>query len=145
MAAPTDADYETALAGVTPAVWDGLEESRAFLAQSIEAIEWRGGDEVSPGVLQMPWVDYGAGVQTLRRRLDRSGVLLPFDWVGWEGRSTYADAVALRDAPVADALRWLVAVLRGDRFSEGALAAALQDGRVGAALDNLAAWRLGRS
>ena len=42
MAAPTDADYETALAGVTTVAWDGLEESRADLAQSIAAIEWRG-------------------------------------------------------------------------------------------------------
>ena len=141
MQQPTDADYEAALAAVPEAAWCEIEDSLAALPASTAGNKWKGGHETRPGVHHFPYVQYSPGIELLRTQLNRSGVLLPYDWVQWHGRSTYTDADSLRRAPVAEALRYLVGLLRNERFNEGALDAELSVGRVAAALGNTSAWR----
>ncbi|WP_432523009.1 DUF6508 domain-containing protein [Kineococcus sp. SYSU DK006] len=141
MQQPGDGDYEAALAAVPEAAWREVEASLAVLPASIAGNAWGGGQESRPGVVQMPFMVYSDGVELLLDQLGRAGVLLPFNWAHWHGRDTYAEVEALRRAPVADAVRFVVAVIRSDRFVEGALDAQLRRGSIGAALENMSAWR----
>lgn len=136
---PSDAGYEAALVAVPEQLWREIEDSLAVLPASTAGNEWKGGHETRPGVHHFPYIQYSPGVELLRTQLDRSGVLLPYDWVHWHGRSTHTDADSLRRAPVADAVRYLVGLLRNERFNEGALDAELRVGGVAAALGNTSA------
>ncbi|WP_432571417.1 DUF6508 domain-containing protein [Kineococcus sp. SYSU DK005] len=141
MQQPSDADYEAVLAAVPEQLWREIEQSLRALPESTAGNEWKGGHETRPGVRHLPYVQYSPGIELLRTQLNRSGVLLPHDWVHWHGRSTYTDAASMRQAPVADAVRYLVGLLRNERFNEGAIDAELRVGRVAAALENMSAWR----
>ncbi len=55
-----------------------------------------------------------------------AGLIVPFDWPTWA-----AEHPSLRDVAVADpveAVKYLTAVVRADRFSDGTLAAAVESG-----------------
>ena len=52
----------------------------------------------------------------------------------------YRGGGGLDAAPVADAVRIATAIVRADRFVEGALGAALDDGTLHAALSRLRQW-----
>ena len=64
----------------------------------------------------------------------------PFDWRAWDGLNRYPDGRGLDEAPVAESIRMINAVVRADRFGEGTLLASLEDGTSMAAVDRLRRW-----
>ncbi|MGY1651187.1 DUF6508 domain-containing protein [Geodermatophilus sp. SYSU D01119] len=130
---PDDAAVLAGLAAAPPG-------TRAELAAAVAAVEeapgplveWRGGERQADGAITVPWAQYAPLVSALLGALGRAGAVPVFDWMRWEGtrRLSSADDVA---APLADVARLVTAILRGERFSEGTVAAALEDGRLLAA------------
>ena len=90
---------------------------------------------------QLPYPVYAEPVERVRRELGALGLVVPFPWPDWAGTARYkADPAALEQAPVTDAVRLLVAILRSERFTDGSIEGALQSGVMQAALARLRRW-----
>jgi hypothetical protein len=94
---------------------------------------WHGGEQVSPGVLAIPYFSLGATASSfVHMAYDQGWVLTDFNWPAWKGTE---EAITLRDNPAAlekaspDQLaKLLTVVIRQDRFAEGALNSAFESG-----------------
>ena len=110
---------------------------------------WSGGDVIGPSpvgddgqaVWQMPYPVYSRSVEEVRGCLGRLGLVVPFDWMSWEGLHRYReDPAALLSAPVGDAVRMLTAIQRSERFTDGSIEGALDSGLFQTALARLRRW-----
>lgn len=140
---PSDTEIERALRSGSVEAWHRLAECREVLPVAAAASTWIVKEPVleeETRVFQMPWVDYDARVSRLVEDLYELGAVVAFDWGSWDGFRRYPTGRGLEQAPVADAARLATVVIRGDRFSEGTLKAALDDGTMGRIVDRLCAW-----
>jgi ADP-ribosyl-[dinitrogen reductase] hydrolase len=68
----------------------------------------------------------------------------PFSYSEWLRRSPFGDAhrtnLPMDDVSVGDAVRLITVIVRGDRFSEGSLAARIEDGTFLSLLDAVRKW-----
>jgi hypothetical protein len=140
---PEDREVEEALRRAPAEAWRELfEVAHRYLAQS-EHVAWEGGQELGTTVgeerpvVQMPYAVYSQDVDRIVALLYEIGAVFPFDWPRWEGIERYRGPSALGPAPLADAARMATAIVRGDRFCEGLLGAAIEDGTFGAILERL--------
>lgn len=147
--ASTDAKIHAALAQARDEEWKALWNAVDALAEETTFATWRGGDviETSPigddgqAVWQMPYPVYSRSVEELRACIGRLGLVVPFDWMNWEGLRRYTeDSAALLSAPVADAVRMLTSILRSERFSDGSIEGALESGLLQTAVARLRRW-----
>ena len=122
---------------------DGLAELLpAFEALDAAFGEWKGGDEVEPGSITAPWFSRSELTSRFVEVAYRDGWVRPdFDWVEWaatpEAQRLRNDRGAIRQATAPDLARLLTAVIRSDRFVEGALAEAIESGLVTAVLQRV--------
>ncbi len=97
---------------------------------------WEGGRPDEHGVIQMPWFSYNDTVDRFHRELAAAQWIYPFDWPAWaatpEGRRLVSDPDAIATASAADLAKVLTSIVRGDRFHEGAFAAAFERGTIAA-------------
>ena len=96
---------------------------------------WRGGDADAKGVITMPWFDYDDRIADWPGACGRGSLVVAgFDWMTWlgtpEGVALSTDPAAIASASSADLARLATAIRRGDRFTEGNLAAAIERGFV---------------
>jgi hypothetical protein len=121
----SDADFEAPVSRLGAA---GLAELRELLAEI----------ERTPTYMLPPpegssYPAYAPVVNAFISWVYRRGLVVSFTWSSWsEGRELRPEDMAGR--PVADAVRMLTAVVRNDRFCEGALAGSMQTGLVQACL-----------
>lgn len=127
------------LRAAPPDRWRDLADAvTAVEAEDVHAT-WAGGETVGDAT-QMPYPVYSAAVERLIAALGRAGAIVVFAWPRWDGLGRYDDPAALRHAPAADAARLVTAILRGERFGEGTIANAVDDGRLPAAARRLIEW-----
>jgi len=82
------------------------------------------------GVLIFPWVEQSPLIQDFVSFMYENKLMVKFSWVEWqEGRDWYAidDGAKYEKLDVEKALKLLTAVIRNDRFNEGALVRAFED------------------
>lgn len=107
-----------------------------FAAPDFTMGHWADTTPGADGVVQMPWYEYGDAAQTFVQEANALGWVVDFDWMKWaaspKGRRLLADVGLVARAPAADLARLLTVFIRGDRFSEGELAAAYESGMLGA-------------
>ena len=145
MAADDDAPFLEALGRATPASWTELWAALDGLDGVEEFATWAGGevidtavvDGVERPVIQVPYPIYSEAVERLRAAIGGCGLVVPFDWMQWDGNRRYRGGVGLDGAPVADAVRMVTAVVRSERFGDGSIEGALRDGTLQAALARL--------
>jgi hypothetical protein len=145
---PEQAAIGGALAGVTAAQWAALWEAVDSVSVESEHATWHGGEVVRTMVVdgeekpvwQMPYPVYSDTVNRLTGALADAGLVVSFDWMAWDGLLRYEGGRGLSTAPVADAVRVVTATIRGERFCDGNIEAALHDGLLPAALDRLRRW-----
>ncbi len=134
----TDAEDARLTAGLETAT----AEARARLRTALRAVrrtrgplaEWRGGQRGADGVIQAPFPVYHPAVDRLVSALYQvHAVATGFDWMHWDGARRYPHAADVLTAPVADAVRLITVIVRGERFSDGRIASAIEDGRLLAA------------
>ena len=107
-----------------------------FSDPSFSAGTWEGGRPDEHGVIQMPWFSYNETVDRFHRELGELGWVYPFDWPAWasatDGARLVSDPEAIARASAADLAKVLTSIVRGDRFHEGAFAAAFERGTIAA-------------
>ena len=145
--AADDAPFLAALAAVTDDRWRELWAALDALDGETTFAEWAGGEVVGTTegdgherpVVQVPYPLYTDAVERLRDAIGASGLIVPYDWMAWDGLDRYRDPADLARAPAADAVRLVVAIVRSERFGDGNILAALQRDLLQAALARLRA------
>ena len=145
---PDNERLRTDLLRATPAARERLRAAlmgmNRLAADGGRAVVWSPmlgvGSSADPLVLSSPV--YDTAVQELVRALLAVNAQPTFDWMSWDGPRRYRGGEGLADAPVADAMRLVTVILRGEHFCDGTIAAAIEDGslvtaalRISAALD----------
>lgn len=138
---PADEDIAAALARGPEHRWRRLFEIADSLTAEDLDVEWGGGQRTESGAIQAPYPRYSEPVEEIRRLLSELGVVVAFDWASWMGVSpVFPRAEGLAEAPVAEACRLATAYLRGERFTDGAIEQAIDNGALRAILDRLRRW-----
>jgi len=125
-------EWDDAVAKLTDEDWKKIEELNGRI-QSYEGSwgETKGGEEIKPGTIQMPFISYAPIVHEFLELWYDKGLIIPFSWSSWdEGSEWYAntDETKYDKLDNETALKLLTAVIRNDRFHEGALKHAFDDG-----------------
>jgi hypothetical protein len=140
-----DQPFLDALETVTDDEWVALWRALDAIAAESEYATWAGGetrtDAEGRTVTTMPYPVYHPAVDALRDAIGGARLVVPYDWPDWADLSRYRDdPAALADAPVADAVRMVVAIVRSERFSDGSLEGALTSGLLQTALGRIRGW-----
>ena len=136
---PGDAEIEGLLVAADPARWQDLWDAVAALDAEPDHGRWAGG-EVEGSVIRMPYVVYSQAVLGVLQAVFALGASRPFDWGAWSGITRYRSGRGLDEAPVAESVRMITAIVRADRFSEGTILASIDDGTLPAAIARLRRW-----
>jgi hypothetical protein len=141
----SDSEIEHRLRAAADRRWQDLWDALHALVAEPEKGRWAGGetvvvDGVEKPVIQMPYVIYSAAVSDVIANVAALGASQPFDWQAWDGLNRYPNGRGLGEAPVAESIRMITAIVRADRFGEGTLLASLEDGTFLAAVDRLRGW-----
>lgn len=140
-AGPTDEEIAAALAEQPVGRWKRLFALADALTPEDLRVTWEGGDEVKPGVVTAPYPRYSPAINEIVTMLDDLGVIVPFDWPEWHRTSPlFPRADGLAEAPVADAARLATTFVRGERFNDGSIQEAIENGALQAILDRLRRW-----
>ncbi|WP_190133166.1 DUF6508 domain-containing protein [Streptomyces mashuensis] len=116
-----------------------LEVAREFaeVAQHPDDFRWHPAQQRPDGVMVTGYPLYGERVERAREALVGVGAVTPLYHWGSHRPPTVPDGGQL--AP-ADAVRLATAVVRGERFCDGCIGSAVEDGTLRAVLSSLAAW-----
>jgi hypothetical protein len=116
-----------------------LEVVKSLIAEGRPTVAWSpitgDGTDAEPLVLSYP--EYDAGVDQLVAALLAVNAQPVFDWMRWDGSRRYAGGEGLAQAPVADAMRLVTVIVRGERFCDGTIAKAIEDSSLVAAADRI--------
>lgn len=116
--------------------WDRIVAWRARLLADVSG-RWVESEQGADGVFTMGYAELAEAVEAFVAMLYDEQVVVGFDWPGWmdeRGRELVDSRELLADASLEDCRRLLAALVRADRFSEGALLGAFEDGLVDAIL-----------
>lgn len=144
----SDAGIEDRLRAADEERWQDLWDAVDALVLEPEKGQWAGGETVETivvdgrekPVIQVPYVIYCAAVFDVIAKVGGLGASQPFDWQAWDGLNRYPNGRGLNEAPVAESIRMITAIVRADRFGEGRLLANLEGGTFVAAVDRLRRW-----
>ena len=124
----------------SPVSIENLEKIISFLpyfSQEEAVGQWEVGRS-DDGVFQMPHVAYDEKVNTFRRLLYDSNFMVVFDWGSWdEGRELTKHRDQIAQADLLPLRMLMTAIVRNDRFCEGAFLSAIEDGLVANMLQRL--------
>ncbi len=93
--------------------------------------EIEGGKKTESGVIEMPYANPAPIISEFMKLWYEKDLVIAFDWSSWqEGRDWYAnpDNDKYKKLDVVTALKLITAVLRNDRFNDGALMRAFESG-----------------
>lgn len=130
----SDEEIERRLRAAPVERWQSFWDASVAVEAEDEHGRWDG----APG--QMPYVTYSDAVTRWIACLYGLGASESFDWLAWDGLGRYRGGQALDEAPVAEAVRLVMAVSRADRFGEGTLLNAFDTGTMAAVVRRLRRW-----
>lgn len=111
-------------------------------AGTFEVGAWQGGEPDADGVIQMPWFERSPRLDALVAAIGAAGLVTPgFDWMRWldspEGAAMRDEPGRIERATEVDLEHLFTAIIRGDRFSEGNIAGAIESGVMARAVRRL--------
>ncbi|MEG8275428.1 DUF6508 domain-containing protein [Streptomyces sp. AHA2] len=117
--------------------WRELADAFDALTDEDRHVQWGGGRKSPGGAIHVPFPEYSAGVHRAVGALRRIGAVTPeHRWMDNPVPAPGPDG-ALRPA---DAVRAATAVVRGEKFCDGLIDHALNDGLLDAVATSLRAW-----
>ena len=105
----------------------------ALEAADFEAGRWHDSERRADDVWTMPWYELGPTADAYLRAVGESGLMWTgFDWPSWaktpEAIALHGDREALARATPDQLAKLLTALIREDRFNEGALGDSFESG-----------------
>ena len=102
-------------------------------APDFVAGHWHDSYRRADGVLIMPWYELSPAAAAVVRAAGASGLMLPgFDWPSWaktpEASALHGDRAVLAQATPDQLAKLMTALIRQDRFNEGALGDSFESG-----------------
>jgi len=102
-------------------------------APDFEAGRWHDSEHRPDGAWTMPWYELSPAAEEVLRAVGESGLMLTgFDWPTWaktpEAKALHGDRAALAQATPDQLAKLLTALIREDRFNEGALGDSFESG-----------------
>jgi len=141
---PKNSDLTASLLRAAPADHIRLRTAIEVMKRSVtenSIVGWSpmtgDGSTKDPHVLPHP--EYDEAVPQLIAALVAVNAQPVFDWMRWGRSRRYASGVGLAQAPVADAMRLVTAIVRGEHFNDGTIAKAIEDGSLLAAAERIVA------
>lgn len=125
------------LAELSEEDWSALRSLTDRLDANPDAIgSWVLPELLADGSTHVGYVDYGSLVQEFLEFMYAKNLVIQFDWPGWRGKEAVQEGNVreIHSATPDDALKYLTVKIRTDRFSEGALLDAFENGLVSSAL-----------
>ncbi|WP_139279885.1 DUF6508 domain-containing protein [Rhodococcoides yunnanense] len=120
------------------------EEDRSALRSLADRLDanpdaigsWVLPEPLADGSTHVGYVDYGSLVQEFLEFMYAKNLVIQFDWPRWRGKEVVQEGNVreINTATPDDALKYLTVMIRADRFSEGALLDAFENGLVSCAL-----------
>jgi hypothetical protein len=146
--AASDAAILTSLAAAPEQVWRALGAAAESFAAEDEHARWAGGEQVGTTlvdgveqpVTQVPYPIYSAATDAVMDALRSLAGVVVFDWGAWGGLQRYAAGKGLDAAPVTDAIRLVTALSRLERFADGTIDDAANNGTIAAIATRLHRW-----
>ncbi|WP_231949920.1 DUF6508 domain-containing protein [Alloactinosynnema sp. L-07] len=117
-------------------MWQALFAAADAITPADLNVKWGGGQSTPTGSIQMPYPIYSPAVNALTGRLSEVGAVVVYDWMHWPP----IDAATLDKAPVATAARLATKIIRGERFCDGTIDHAMNDGSLQAIVARLRKW-----
>jgi len=139
----TDSDLRATLMRSTSSARAELRfafnDMRGVIADGRPMVEWssRTGSGTSEDPFTLAYPGYSPAVTRLIAALVAANAMAVFRWMDWGGSRQFRGGVGLVEAPVADAMRLVTTVVRGERFCDGTIAAAVEDGSLSAAAERI--------
>jgi hypothetical protein len=138
-----NAELKALLLQSTPAavkqLRDAIELVKRLITEGRPVVGWSpmagDGSTAHPVVLSYP--EYGEGIDQLIAALLAVNAQPVFDWMRWDGSRRYPGGGGLAQAPVADAMRLVTVIVRGERFCDGTIAKAIEDGSLLASAERI--------
>lgn len=109
--------------------------------QSSAVVAWSPmtGTGSSTDPIQLSYPQYNAVVTELVAALQAARAQPNIDWMRWDGAQRYPRGAGLATAPVADSMRLITTIVRSEKFSDGSIARAVEDGSLVAAAERICA------
>lgn len=125
-------EWEDVVAKLTNEDWQEIEDLNAQIQSHTGAWgEIKGGEKDESGIIEMPYAVTDPLINKFLELWYGKELIVQFEWSKWdEGRKWYADTSdqKYKTLDQETALKLLTAVIRNDRFNEGALLRAFEDG-----------------
>lgn len=139
-------EWGDALAKLSTEDWKEIEDINSQIQAHIGAWgEIRGGELDSFGIIEMPYAVHDPLIDEFVRLWYEKNLAIPFDWASWQGgRDWYANENDTKYETLdgETALKLLTAVIRNNRFNEGALLSAFESGVFPKIIDKLVRRRM---
>ena len=101
-------------------------------AAGVPTGRWQGGEADAAGVIHMPWYEYSEVIDRFRSEMAGAGLVRPLDWMAWVGtpqaQRLIRDPAEIAHASHDELVFLLTTIIRGERFSDGEIAAAHERG-----------------
>jgi len=142
---PENEKLRTVLLQATPGARKRLRAAlgvvKSLTAECRHGVAWSPvtGEGSSADPLALSFPEYDAAFEELVEALLAAGAQPVFDWMNWDGCRLYPGGGGLAGAPVADAMRLITVIIRGERFCDGSIAKAIEDGSLVAATERIIA------
>ena len=140
---PEDEKLKTVLLRATPATRErlraALEAMKSRTAADPPPVTWSPmtGTGTPPDPLVLSYPSYDETTEELLAALRAVNAQPVFDWMSWNGSRRYPRGAGLAKAPVADAMRLITTIVRGEHFCDGTIAKAIEDGSLVAAAERI--------
>ena len=133
--------FPTHLKSITPTEWSKLFELNDRILNSKSFGEMAGGEKIEENVSTFPYWKWSDITTEFNKTVHDMKLIVSFDWPDWkEGVQLLKDhKQTYQDLDEITLCKLLTVIIRADRFSDGTLVGALEDGTISKILSSLKA------
>lgn len=125
-------EIEEKVKALTEQDWQELEDLyQRIVSHTGSFSEDGGGQEIEPGVIEMPYTIEKPIIIEARQFLLDKHLIVMFNWSRWDkGKAMFrvSEANRFKDISLVDVIKLFTAVMRNSRFSDGAWADLFENG-----------------
>lgn len=125
-------NYKEKIHAFTQQDWQSLIELIPKIESTSNFGEWAGGEKDEQGIMQLPYCREAPIISNFLEIVYSLPIIISFDWAAWEeGRKITSDSdfdFDTLDLPAKCKL--ITAIVRNDRFCDGALVSAFKSGLI---------------